>query len=133
MDMYTQLLAVAGTEEAEVPRRELVEHAVRCRAALASSGPTHEPSEGLALELRYDRALVALSGSVGIETSAHRFSPRTTERRRLEGELASRGIDLTAPGTPSARAPDPDGLAVGTAQGSARDEPAHRAAATRAV
>lgn len=108
MAMYTQLLALAARESVDVaPGSELVDGARRCRADLIRSGTSrNEISEVLAAELRYDRALLALCASVGIETSVQRFSSPIAERRRLERELVSRGIDLTVLGEPqSQRAP----------------------------
>ena len=48
----------------------------------------------IAAEVAYDSALVQVCGKYGIETEPARFASPTTERQRLERELALRGIDL---------------------------------------
>ena len=115
MDMYSQLLAVAAREWVDTALGlELVEHARRCRSELAASEATRDdPSEVLAAAIRYDGSLLRLSASVGIETSSHRFSPPIAERRRLELELTSRGIDLTVPSPPLRRVATAKGVVAG--------------------
>ena len=102
MAMYTQLLALAAGDSVDPALGlELIDGARRCRADLVRSGTSNgEISVVLAAELRYDRALLALSASVGVETSIQRFSSPIAERRRLELELGSLGIDLTVPSAP---------------------------------
>jgi hypothetical protein len=121
--MYAHLLAIVARERVDAPEGlQCVEFARRCRVELASADLARdEPSVGLAAELRYDRALLALCASVGIETSASRFSPTITERRRLEQELTSRDIDLSVRGASRHRAADRGGVAPGGAASSSKE------------
>jgi hypothetical protein len=53
--------------------------------------------DAVAAEVAYDRELVQLCAALGIETGSARFGSPTTERKRLEWELALIGIDLVVP------------------------------------
>ncbi len=98
VDMYTHLLTMAlgNSSDDDVVGVDLLTAARTSRARL----PAREHGSGvtacdhLAAEVRYDRSLVRLASTVGITTSASRFSPASAERQRLEQELAARGIVL---------------------------------------
>ena len=126
--MYAHLLAIAAREWDEDPEGpEFVQCVRRCRAEVSSAGEAlGDPLLRLATGLRYDGALIALCASVGIETSTSQFSPPIAERRRLERELASRGIDLSVPSASWRRAVDLGGVAPGAAS-----NPEERGAARR--
>jgi hypothetical protein len=95
--MYVQLLTNALDEWVlDSDRYDVVAHAVACRTQMLLTSPHGgEPAyRALAAQVSYDRSLIKLCNSFNIATSAINFADATTERRRLERELARAGIDL---------------------------------------
>jgi hypothetical protein len=99
--MYVDFLAQAleGWSD-ERPREELIEYVVACRADMLFLRHSDQVCAfaALASEIAYDRALMTLCAAEGIEVVATRFAHPSSERRRLEQELAARGIELVSIG-----------------------------------
>ncbi len=109
MSMHVSILSSAfEVFEPGLNDDALLEHVRRCRGAL----PTWElgagivSAEGLAVEIAYDRALVCLAARFGIDVSPFGFAHPKIERERLELALVEAGIDLEAPPSGAADAPD---------------------------
>lgn len=95
--MYVEILSTAiaaDDRHGDVPA--LIGRARQARVKLPEAGCSDPTSvyHAIAAEVAYDRALVQLCGKCGIETETACFASPTTERQRLERELALRGIDL---------------------------------------
>ena len=99
VDRYSHLvLSVFDDWVDELTGSALVDYAIVCRTVMLASGPyrVEFASLLLAAEVTYDRALVKLCTTNGIEADALAFSNPSAERARLERELATVGIDLAA-------------------------------------
>jgi hypothetical protein len=100
MSMYVELLSnySDGWRE-DLTGSDLLEYAVNCRAEMLSSGPAKGGSaySALALELGYDRALIRMCTTKGIDALAADFAHPRQARTHLEQELAGAGIDLAGP------------------------------------
>jgi hypothetical protein len=97
--MYVDLLSKAIDAWVEgLTGDELVDYVVTCRRDLNGAIPEREQSACAALvsEIAYDRALVALGTSLGMDVQAARFAYPHEERERLEDMLAAEGINLAA-------------------------------------
>lgn len=127
MSMYTQLLGAACEQRpvrAGTSMGDAIDEVRRCHGELADgllpkAGATDDTvSVILALELRYDVALVELAGVLDVETGPSRFELPHVERERLVEAFRASGISLELPGpragvsgSGSARAPAPTALA----------------------
>ena len=97
--MYTHLLSsVHGDMVEDLAGEALISYAVVCRTATLAWGLHRGQSvySALATEVAYDRALIKLCRTNGVEVIESRFSHPREERDRLEDELAAAGIDLAA-------------------------------------
>jgi hypothetical protein len=101
MSMYVDILtsALDGWGD-ELNGDALIDYALECRAEMLKVGPKHGDTaySSLAAEIAYDRALVRLCETKNVTVFATNFSSPRRERSRLERQLASSGIDLTALG-----------------------------------
>jgi hypothetical protein len=95
--MYVDLLTVAMSGDVPVAptSSELLAVALQRREQLLKdgNGPTRA-EERLAHEVAYDRTLISLCTSVGLDAEPARFANPKTERARLEGKLLEVGVDL---------------------------------------
>jgi hypothetical protein len=101
MSMYVDLLTSTLVDTLDgLNGIELVDYALACRAEMLASESHRGISaySALASEIAYDRALLALCSVHDIDGVAANFSHPANERRRLEAELASAGLDLAALG-----------------------------------
>jgi hypothetical protein len=100
MSMYTQLLDAALHQvpiDGPGEERVAVAEVQRCRNRLERGAADVEPDTvpaALALQIGYDVALLRLAGLIGIESDPSRFDRPHSERTRLEGALAERGISF---------------------------------------
>jgi hypothetical protein len=97
MSMYVELLSKAVDDGLEEFTGEaLVGYVLACRAEMLATGPYWGASayDALAAEVAYDRALLKLCSTSGIEVEAADFTHPSEERRYLETELAGGGINL---------------------------------------
>jgi hypothetical protein len=74
----------------------LVDYVLTCRAALPDRdlGAGTWSDVALAAEVSYDRALINLAASHGIDVTPTNFAHPRIERERLEAALAAVGVDL---------------------------------------
>jgi hypothetical protein len=103
--MYADLLSSALDNWVELSGKALLDYARVCRDTVEHPGVygAVRSSDLLVAEVAYDRALVRLCELQGIEVEASWFVHPAEARRRLEGDLAASGLDLTL-GSPD----DPD-------------------------
>ncbi len=97
--MYVDILSKAIEAWAEgLAGDELVDYVVTCRRELNSPASDREQSACAALvsEIAYDRALITLGSSLGIDVRAARFVYPHEERERVEALLARKGVNLAA-------------------------------------
>src|SRR5665213_2617588 len=92
--MYTELLSNAiGSWDGELSAGALFDHVLACRIEMLSAVPS--PSENvylaLAKEIAYDRALIKLCATHGIDALAVDFAHPGEERILLERSLADHG------------------------------------------
>lgn len=106
MSMYTQLLDAACTQRPSQRRtqRDVIDEVLRCHGELAEGAGAAGAEDDtvslmLALELRYDVALMELADVLGIETGPGRFEQPHRERERLVRAIHARGVRLTSFGT----------------------------------
>lgn len=95
--MYVDLLTNALQEWTDDPQGEvLLDYVLDCRNDMLSAIPRRGKSAyvALATEIAYDRALIKLCASRGIEATPADFSHPREERERLEQSLADQGLDL---------------------------------------
>ncbi len=106
--MYSQLLTAAWDEFADDPEYdgatsgELLARLLDLRAAVHPGSDGEQGGDGLgpkgldtmANELTYDLTLLRLASAVGIPAEPRRFTDPRSERRRLEGELSTSGVNL---------------------------------------
>ena len=95
--MYVEILSTAIAADdgyGDVPALIGRVRQTRVKLHEAGCGDPVSVYDAIAAEVAYDRALVQLCGKCGIETETACFASPTTERQRLERELAIRGIDL---------------------------------------
>jgi hypothetical protein len=92
-DLLTNALLNWGNEW---NTEDLFEHVLTCRVEMLRSSPSPGDDAYLTLanEIAYDRALIRLCVSHGIEARAAGFARPGEERRRLEGALAVCGVNL---------------------------------------
>jgi hypothetical protein len=107
VSMYRELLstAVAHEEAPVTPVGSSLELAIDSRERmLGYRGWTNgSAQQRLASELVYDRALVNLCAASGVDVDMRRFDHPQQARERLEGALASIGIDLVPSAPPQKR------------------------------
>jgi hypothetical protein len=100
MSMYVELLSSCpdGWRE-DLMGSALVDYALGCRAEMLAAGPDKGGSaySALAIGLAYDRALIKMCITNGIEAPAADFAHPREARNRLERALAVAGIDLAEP------------------------------------
>jgi hypothetical protein len=74
----------------------LVDHVLSCRAVLPDRdlGAGTWSDVALVAEVSYDRALITLAASRGIDVAPTNFVHPRIERERLEAALAEVGVDL---------------------------------------
>lgn len=103
--MYRQLLAVAllerpphpgdPDEEPQVLLERLAEQRHQLLSAGAGTSRRHaDPAAAVALQLRYDVALIHLCSALGIDYQLDRFSQPAAAREALEQSLRRMGLDL---------------------------------------
>jgi hypothetical protein len=92
-DLLTNALLNWGNEWSA---EDLFEHALTCRAEMLNSSPLPGSDAYLTLakEIAYDRALIRLCVSHGVDARAVRFAHPGEERGRLERALVGCGLDL---------------------------------------
>jgi hypothetical protein len=99
MSMYVDLLSSAlDTWIDELTGEALIGYALSCRAEMLQVGPHRGDTaySSLAAEVAYDRALIKLCQTNEVPVMATSFAYPREERARLEGELATAGVDLAA-------------------------------------
>jgi hypothetical protein len=98
MSMYAGILSsVLNDWVDELSGEALIDFAQVCRVQMLDTSPHRDGAAiALAAELSYDRALIKVCETHGIEAVPLRFSRPGAERARLEGALASIGVDLVA-------------------------------------
>ena len=97
VSMYVQILSSALDEWVnDLTGPDLIEYAILCREELGAVAPPGRGSaySALALEIAYDRALIALCTEHGLYAHATTFAYPIAERKRVESLLAEIGIDL---------------------------------------
>jgi hypothetical protein len=98
MSMYAELLAASLDQRPAEGGQEvgdLLAEVIACRQRLGTSSSAVASPEGdLASNIDYDLALIRLAAARGIDTDPCGFDRPGEERRRLEQELARRGVDL---------------------------------------
>jgi hypothetical protein len=97
MSMYADLLSSALDNWVEMSGEALLDYARVCRDTVEHPGVygAVRSSDLLVAEVAYDRALVRLCELRGITVEASWFVYPAEARRRLEGDLAASGLDLT--------------------------------------
>ena len=104
MPLYTELLATALAEPGPEPDDTspgallvvLLDRGLQIRAAPS-------PIDRLALELRYDVALIRLCSAMGVPADPARFDPPIPAREELEARLRSAGVPVAPDGLEPAR------------------------------
>jgi len=99
MSMYVDILSCAlDTWIEELTGSALIDHALSRRAEMLGVGPRRGDTaySSLAAEIAYDRALIRLCEANDVPVMAASFAYPRDERARLEGELATAGVDLAA-------------------------------------
>ncbi|HEV3188604.1 MAG TPA: hypothetical protein VGZ04_11265 [Acidimicrobiales bacterium] len=95
--MYADLLANAlANLDGEWSAEDLLEHVLACRLEMLSSTPLPGDDAYLTLakEIAYDRALIKLCVTQGVEARAADFAHPGEERSRLERALIDHGVNL---------------------------------------
>jgi hypothetical protein len=84
---------------------DLVDHVLSCRSVLPDRdlGAGTWSDVALVAEVSYDRALITLAASRGIDVAPTNFVHPRIERERLEAALAEVGVDLEDLGSHSRR------------------------------
>jgi hypothetical protein len=121
--MYVDILSSALDKwVTDLAGPELIEYAVICRDELRAVAPPNGGSayEGLAAEIAYDRALIAICTERGIDAHATTFAYPHAERKRIESILADMGIDLDSPRWRQPESNEPRGVYP---EGAADDRP----------
>lgn len=107
--MYVDLLSAALEVERGGPVSEagLFASAMACRTRMldARLRKIRSAEAQLAIELDYDRSLIALCAAVGIDVQARDFARPESERARLERVLAEAGVDVAGVGATSRPGP----------------------------
>ena len=96
--MYADLLTNAlASWDGELSAEALFDHVLACRVAMLSATPSpgDEAYLTLAKEIAYDRALIKLCATHGIDARAVDFAHPGDERSRLERALTNHGVNLT--------------------------------------
>jgi hypothetical protein len=96
--MYADLLAKAlANWDAEMNAGALFDYVLACRVEMLRSTPSPGTDAYLTLakEIAYDRSLIKLCATHGIDAYAVDFAHPSEERSRLERELTSHGVILT--------------------------------------
>ena len=103
VSMYAGVLAdaIAGWN-IDLSGDALLRYVLACRADLPTSefGAGWSAQATLVAQIAYDRALITLASSNGIDASPQNFRRPQMERRRLEAALSDVGICLGDPSTP---------------------------------
>ncbi len=82
--------------DTELTADALLEYTLECRSAFLTAR-LDKAYESLAVEIAYDRALIALCADHGIAAKASDFDDPRTERSHLEAALrAGAGVDLVS-------------------------------------
>ncbi|HVA53206.1 MAG TPA: hypothetical protein VNF05_06800 [Acidimicrobiales bacterium] len=96
--MYADLLSDALENwDGELSAGALFDHVLECRIEMLSARPSTGDDAYLTLakEIAYDRALIKLCATHGIEARAVDFAHPGEERSRLERALSNHGVNLT--------------------------------------
>jgi hypothetical protein len=96
--MYADLLSNAlANWDGELDAGALFNHLLACRFEMLSSTPSPGDNAYLTLakEIAYDRALIKLCATHGIDARAVDFAHPGEERSRLERALSDHGVNLT--------------------------------------
>jgi hypothetical protein len=105
VSMYVDILSSAmDVWVEELTGDSLTQYALACRSRLATLGLRHgnPATVTLAAEIAYDRALIRLCETHGVDVAITNFAFAKSERARIESRLARIGVDLAA----TARAED---------------------------
>jgi len=103
--MYSELLAASSAKEragrtTATSKGELLAQVLARRVDVDDASPTDGASPDVAgrltRQLDYDIALIRLCHALGIDADPAGFDHPEPERRRLEQELRSAGVDLAA-------------------------------------
>jgi hypothetical protein len=97
--MYDDILSSAiDVWVEELTGDALIDYALACRAQMQASGSRRGSTamRALAAEIAYDRALIRLCETLGIDVALTNFAYPKPERARIEGILALAGVDLAA-------------------------------------
>jgi hypothetical protein len=95
--MYVEILSGAlNAWSDDLVDDALVDHVLSCRAVLPDRdlGAGTWSDVALVAEVSYDRALITLAASRGIDVAPTNFMHPRIERERLEAALADVGVDL---------------------------------------
>jgi hypothetical protein len=98
VSMYADLLANAlANWDGESSAGDLFDHVLECRIEMLSATPSPGDDAYLTLakEIAYDRALIKLCATLGIDARAVDFAHPGEERSRLERALTDHGVNLT--------------------------------------
>jgi hypothetical protein len=99
--MYSQILSSALDNWVDEPTGDaLIDYALACRTEMLTPRGYHGESSlsSLAAEVAYDRALLKLCETHGIDVVDLDFLHPEVERARLEEALATAGLDLRGAG-----------------------------------
>jgi hypothetical protein len=102
VSMYVDILSSAiDTWVEQLSGDALIEYALTCRAQMLRSGASRgiSATARLAAEIAYDRALIRLCETHGVEVAITNFAFPVSERARIERLLASSGVDFRKPRT----------------------------------
>jgi len=95
MNMYVDILS--GSLDwwiSDVSDDALLDYVLAARAAFAAPGTGTSAHASLTAQIAYDRALMHLAATRGIEVSPRNFCNAPMERLRLEAALAEHGVNL---------------------------------------
>jgi hypothetical protein len=95
--MYVEILSGAlNAWPDDLVDDALVDHVLSCRSILPDRdlGAGTWSDVALVAEVSYDRALITLAASRGIDVAPTNFTHPRIERERLEAALADVGVDL---------------------------------------
>jgi len=95
--MYVKLLSDSLEDwTEELSPEELVDYALACRREIPETPSVQRDTVYglLGAEVAYDRVLIKLCAAMNFECVVVNFAFPKQERRRVEAELAVRGVDL---------------------------------------
>lgn len=98
--MYVDVLSSAlQASDTELTGESLVKHVVDCRVHMLTAlgvGAKRSAYDLLALEIAYDLSLIHLCEDLGVPVTVADFENPLVERARIEQELVTHGLDLSA-------------------------------------